>query len=264
MVLREILSFLINPLPVLYLLLLAGIVFLIFRKKKASRWFLLLSLLWLLAITTSPFPRLLVSRLETRYPPLLSFPSSATSRLVNILVLGGGYTNDIRFPPNDQLSFNSIGRLAEGIRLYRQIPHSRLITSGYAGKEDISQAMVMYRTALLLGVDSSRLSLQEEPRITWHEALSYRRNFDTTAILIIVTDAIHMPRAMMLFRKAGLHPIAAPTNHYIKKGFHRPKPDISLGSENVKMLEAAFHELAGLAWGWIRYDNQENRIPSPE
>jgi len=262
--LREILSFLINPLPVLYLLLLAGAVFLILRKKKASRWFFLLSVLWLLAITTSPFPRFLVSRLETRYPTLLSFPVSDTSRFVNILVLGGGHTHDLRFPPNNQLSANALGRLAEGIRLYRRIPHSRLITSGYTGKEDISQAMVMYRTALLLGVDSSRLSLQEEPRITWQEALSYRQNFDTTATLIIVTDAIHMPRAMMLFRKAGLHPIAAPTNHYVKKGFHRPKPDISLGAKNIQMLEAAFHELAGLAWGWIRYDNEENRIPSPE
>jgi len=259
--LREILSFLINPLPILYLLLLTGTLFLLLRRKKTSRWFFLFSALWLLAITTSPFPRFVASRLENTYPPLLSFPVTDTSRPVNILVLGGGHTHDLRFPPNDQLSINALGRLAEGIRLYRQIPRSRLITSGYAGKEDISQAMVMYRTALLLGVDSSRLSLQEEPRITWHEALSYRQNFDTTATLIIVTDAIHMPRAMMLFRKAGLHPIAAPTNHLIKKGFYRPRPDISLGSGNIKMLEAGFHELTGLVWGWIRYPGEGNRKP---
>jgi len=254
MSLREILSFLINPLPVLYLLLLAGVIFLILRKKKVARWFFLLSGFWFVAITTSPFPRFVVSRLENRYPPLLSLPVTDTSRPVNILVLGGGHTHDLRFPPNDQLTINALGRLAEGIRLYRQLPHSRLITSGYAGKEDVSQAIVMYRTALLLGVDSSRLAFQEEPRITWHEALVYREKFDTTAPLIIVTDAIHMPRAMMLFRKAGLHPVAAPTNHYIKKGFYRPKPDISLGAGNTKMLEAALHEVVGLAWGQLHYN----------
>lgn len=259
--LRKIFSFLINPIPILYLLLLVGTVLFFLRKKKVARWFFLFSVLWLLAISTSPFPRFLVSRLENSYPPLLSYPFSGSSRPVNILVLGGGHTHDLRLPPNDQLSANAIGRLVEGIRLYRQIPGSKLITSGYAAKEDISQALVMYRTALLLGVDSSRLSLQEDPRITYHEALFYRQNFDTTATLIIVTNAIHMPRAMMLFRKVGLHPIAAPTNHYLKKGFYRTKPDISVGASNIKMLEAGFHELIGIVWGWIRYGKEGNRKP---
>ncbi|MBK7712495.1 MAG: YdcF family protein [Bacteroidales bacterium] len=34
--------------------------------------------------------------------------------------------------------------------------------------------------------------------------------------LILVTDAIHMPRAMMIFRKLDIEPIPAPTNHIIK------------------------------------------------
>ena len=59
-----------------------------------------------------------------------------------------------------------------------------------------------------------------------------------------------MPRAMYLFQKTGLNPLAAPTNHLIKKGKHTCFWDWLPSSANIRKMECAIHEYAGLAWAW--------------
>lgn len=63
---------------------------------------------------------------------------------------------------NNQLSTTAVGRLTEGIRIHRMLPGSRLILSGYGGDSNVTQALVLYRTALLLGVDSATMSIGGE------------------------------------------------------------------------------------------------------
>jgi uncharacterized SAM-binding protein YcdF (DUF218 family) len=163
--------------------------------------------------------------------------------------LGGGHTNDSRLPANNQLAKGALARLAEGIRILNEVEGSVLVTSGWSGKrEAIPQAEVLAQTAVLLGVDSARIKKQILPKNTWMEASEYKRLFGDTATLVLVTSAIHMPRAMYLFQKAGLNPLPAPTDHLIKKGektnplFWMPK------AGNIAKTESAIHEYVGILW----------------
>ena len=60
---------------------------------------------------------------------------------------------------------------------------------------------------------------------------------------ILVTSAYHMPRTIKLFQKAGLNPIAAPTdfNKNKESGFLT-----MLQSRQVQNIEHAWHEYLGM------------------
>ena len=67
---------------------------------------------------------------------------------------------------------------------------------------------------------------------------------------ILVTAAYHMPRSMALFKKLGLHPIAAPTNFLVKE---KDWFDI-LNEKALLNFEVALHEYIGLLWYSIKGD----------
>jgi len=213
---RVLISTIINPLTILWILLILAGIFLWRKRRKTAKVLGVIAIIWLLIISTPFIPNTLVKALENKYPPLKQlYIKPATC---NILILGGGHTDDPRFPANNQLSTTALGRLAEGIRIHRQLPGSTIITSGYKGKGTISQAKVLAETAELLGEETESIRLQTEPKNTREEAEQYKKLYADSSQLILVTSATHMPRAMWTFKKAGLDPIPAPTNHIIKKG----------------------------------------------
>jgi len=206
----------------------------------------------LLLASTGPVPRLLISNLEGRYDVFQGPLSREGDVPLHILVLGGGHTSDVQLPANNQLSTSALGRLIEGIRIHRQYPGSLLILSGFPGRDPVSNAEVMYNTALLLGADAQSMAIIPEPENTRQEARAYLEKFGDSHPLIIVTTATHIPRAMIWFRKAGLDPIAAPTNHAIK---HSPtaRPRWWLPNpENISLVDRAVYEYAGIVQAKLR------------
>jgi uncharacterized SAM-binding protein YcdF (DUF218 family) len=248
---REFLSLIIMPVPVLYLLLIAAFVFFISKRQRTGKIFLIMAGIWFLIISTLPVPKILVKSLESKYHQLTEESIKNLPDSCDIIVLGGGHSDDKDLSPNNQLSTTAIGRVTEGIRIHRMIPGSRLILSGYSGGSEISQALALYRTALLLGVDSASMAMQGLPSNTLMEAEEYFKNFGTRNFLIVVTSEIHMPRAMMLFQKAGLNPIAAPTNQMLKNGSRKYRWRWIPSSRNIEMMDAAIHEYAGMIWAWV-------------
>jgi len=246
---RAFLSVLIMPLPLLYLLLIAALIFSASNRKKTGNLFLVLAGIWFLIISTPVIPKVLVKTLENKYPQLSdesirNFPDSC-----DIIILGGGHTDDKELSPNNQLSGAALARVIEGIRIHRMIRGSRLVMSGFRGDSELSQALVLYRTALLLGVDSTSMALQTVPSNTRMEAEEFAKNFGPQNDLVVVTSAIHMPRAMILFHKAGLSTVAAPANQILKYGSRKHFWSwIIPSSENIDMMEAAIHEYVGIIW----------------
>ena len=241
----------ITSLPVLYLLLIIASFFFMAHKSKTGRFFLVLSGIWLFIISTPLIPKSLVKSLESKYSQftvesLKNLPGSC-----DIIVLGGGHSDDKNLSPNNQLSTTALARLAEGIRINRTVPGSRLILSGYRGKSELSQSLILYRTALMLGIDSASMAMQELPSNTRMEAEEYVKNFGKANGLIIVTSDIHMPRAMILFQKAGLNPVAAPTNQIIRYGSKKDPWRWMPSSENIGMMDAVIHEYAGMLWSRV-------------
>jgi uncharacterized SAM-binding protein YcdF (DUF218 family) len=245
------LSLIIMPLPILYLLLIVAFIFFISNQGKTGSTFLVLAGIWLLIISTPFIPKALVKSLESKYPQLTDESIKNLPDSCDIIVLGGGHSDDKDLSPNNQLSTTALGRLAEGIRIHRMIPGSRLVLSGYRGESELSQALVLYQTALLLGVDSALMTMQILPSNTRMEAEEYAKNFGTGNDLIVVTDDLHMPRAMMLFQKAGLNPVASPTNQILKYGSHKYRWRWIPSSGNIGMMEAVIHEYVGMIWTWV-------------
>lgn len=203
---------------------------------------------WLLVVSTRPVPYLMVNTLEKKYNVLTEIPEFDSASEVHILVLAAGHTDDESMPPNSQLSSGTLGRLTEGIRLYKKIPGSKLVLSGPGGKEGYTQADALFRTALLMGVDSVSILLMHKAENTAGEAKEYKNLFGAGHNLILVTSAIHMPRAMLIFKKEGFNPIASPTNFIIKHG-SRKNPWRWLPSAGYAgMMEAAVHEYVGILW----------------
>jgi uncharacterized SAM-binding protein YcdF (DUF218 family) len=63
---------------------------------------------------------------------------------------------------------------------------------------------------------------------------------------ILVTSASHMKRAMDIFNKEGLHPVAAPTYHTASKKDFNAMDVFSYYS--FTKSRAVFHETLGLLW----------------
>jgi uncharacterized SAM-binding protein YcdF (DUF218 family) len=247
---REFLSGLINPVPFLYILLLLSLLSFSIKKTRAGKVFSGLAVAWFLIITTIFVPVALVRSLENRYPQFSEKTIRNIDGPCNIIVLGGGHSDDNRLSPNNQLSVQALSRLAEGLRIQSMIPGSTLILSGYKGRSELPQALVLYRTALILGADSSSMRMQTEPANTRMEAENYAATKGRT-LVIVVTSAAHMPRAMMLFRKAGANAIAAPCDFLMKYGSGKNVRRFMPSSSYTDMMRSAIHEYAGMAWEWI-------------
>jgi len=223
--------FFLDPFNIFWLLLLitAGAWYL--KKERLFKWVAIFTVFWFLIVSTPLVPIILINSLEDRYEPLYIEQLEDPDAEYHIIVLGGGHGFDDRLPANTLLSHNALGRLNEGIRLQRQLPNSKLVLSGSTSTPGkTTQAEMLHKTALLLGVEDSLTILQNEPKNTWQEAKTYSNRFGSSHPVILVTSATHMPRAIFAFHEFGIEPIASPTNYRLlgswkQKWFGLPSHD---------------------------------------
>jgi len=226
-------------------MLLAAIVAWFLRKEGQLKWLVPGAAAWFIIISTPLLPNTLINSLEDRYKPIFVEELEDKEALYHIIVLGGGHGYDERLPANSLLSSSALGRLNEGIRLHRQLPNSKMVLSGYSASGRTTQAEMLQQTALLLGVNETATILQKEPGNTFEEARNYAENYGDKHPVILVTSAIHMPRAVMLFKRFGVEVAASPANYRLRGSWKRKWIGLpSLG--NINNLRAAFYEYAAI------------------
>lgn len=190
-----------------------------FCSFKKTRWLWgILSILFLLS-STQIFPAYLVSKEESKTPicnPLLL----QKKETYYLHVLGAGYSLDPNLPASSQLSVTTLSRLVEAIRVAQKINKYKLVTSGYAGSQIESQASVVKRAAIALGIPSENIEVLDTPSNTVEEVNAFVKKFGKNKKVIVVSDALHLPRALMLYKKVGVKAIGAPTNFKVKKGLN--------------------------------------------
>lgn len=244
------LSSLLSPLPLVLLILAAGLVLLYLGRPRTGRAAVAASLALLLLLSSQPVGRLLLLPLESRHEPLVL--SERHSGIRWVVVLGSHVSDASGQPAVTRLSGVASLRLAEGLRIHNALEESRLILSGGTVFAGAASATVMSRAALSLGADPARLETHPGPRNTEEEAQVLREKLGDEPF-ILVTSASHMPRAMALARGAGLKPIPAPTVWRTRGGAPEGDPRRWLPSSGgLAMSERAFHEYLGLAWVWLR------------
>jgi len=258
LVLKKLLSALLLPISLCLEIFLLGLLLQWFtRKERTGRMLVTLGVLLFALLGWGIISDKLLDPLEYRYPPLLTVedPNILTAEeddpIKWVVVLAGGHTYDPQIPITSRISKESLVRLIEGIRLYRQVRGSRLLLSGRGFSDSISEAESMAHIARSLGVDPMDLALEEESRDTKDQARLVPSVVGHDRF-ILVTSASHMPRSIAMFRELGLRPIPAPIGHLTHRRDNLMPLVLHPNSEGLLKAEMAIHEYLGLAWAKLR------------
>lgn len=123
------------------------------------------------------------------------------------IVLGAGTFNGVVSPVYRE-------RINHGVWLYQNGYVKKLIlTGGYGAGSTVSDAAAAGQYAISMGMPEADILLEERSAIT-QENLQYARELmeetgDETAL--VVSDPLHMKRAMLLAKDAGIEAYASPT-----------------------------------------------------
>lgn len=229
------------PLPFSLLVLLIALAFLWLGRRRIASSLIVFNVLFLYALSISPVSDHIAGPLEFHHPKY------AGQVVENVVVLGGGHASDERIPLVGLLSRTSLARLMQGISVYKQNPGSKLLFSGYAGRDSLSHAQAMATVAQGLGVRSSDILLAPQAKDTAEEARAWHSRLQGQSFAL-VTSALHMPRAMHLFQQQGLNPIAAPANFETAGSKPSYWRDWLPKAHALELTSAAWHEVLGLTW----------------
>ncbi|PSW07277.1 envelope biogenesis factor ElyC [Photobacterium lipolyticum] len=246
--LKKMISALLMPLPAMLILGFIGLLVLWFTRRKAlASCFIAFAFLGIFLVSFQPVTTSLLRPLEREHQPFV--PSSTPVNY--IMVLGSGHVIDKAMPITSELSRTALMRLAEGIRIYRLFPDSKLILSGYGGGTGISQARMMAKAALALGVNKTDILLLETARDTWEEAFQAASVVGSKK-MVLVTSASHMSRALYEFKQAGLNPTPAPTNFLASNKIKQPWVRYAPKAQYLEQTERYWHETMGQWWQQLR------------
>ncbi len=117
-----------------------------------------------------------------------------------IVVLGAAVLPDGR--PNAAMG----RRVAQGVALFKTGKAEALLLTGGKGNHVPSEAEAMRRLALMAGVPERVLVLERRARSTLENALYSARLMRERgwSSALVVTDWLHLPRALLAFRGAGI------------------------------------------------------------
>lgn len=241
--------FLTHPINVLWLALAAALFLYLFRRHYSAKLLLTVNLCWLFLVSASPLPTWLVAKREARHPvPCEPYrPHFAP----NILVLGSAHGSMPDLSATSQLSSVALARLSEGIRLYKQYPGSKLIGSGASGGS-VSQGEMMMRAAVELGVPPADTLYIPHPADTRQEACGYAARFGSDRPLVLVTSALHLPRAVFWFKQSGLRPYPFPADYQVKQSPQHTRYDLWPSNQKMAISQKLLREWLGMVHArWI-------------
>lgn len=238
-------------LPPLNLVILAAAGFLL-RKTwpRLSVALCLGSLATLVVLSTNAGARLIIAPLEKLSTPLTA---AQTSSAQTIVILGGGRIHNApEYDRRDSPALYALARLRYGAKLHRETGLPILVTGGAPDGASESEAAVMARV------------LREDFKVpvTWLEQESHNtaQNAQLSAAMLkkagaqrilLVTDAMHMPRSEAIFRRYGFQVVPAPTVFLTRKPL-APIDFVPKGSA-LKDSHYAMHEWIGICWYRLRH-----------
>lgn len=215
-VLSKIFWLALNPGNLFAFCLVLGCILLFTRFRRAGKYLVTGATLVLLIVAIFPIGALLVERLENRFPGNPEIPRD----IAGIVVLGGTI-NQYLTASRGQPSLTTGGeRLTETIYLARKYPWARVIFSGGSGaliENTLKEADAARLFFERMGMADGRVEYERASRNTVENAAFSMKIAGESARnqrWVLVTSAVHMPRAMGVFRKAGWNVIAFPVDYW--------------------------------------------------
>jgi uncharacterized SAM-binding protein YcdF (DUF218 family) len=246
------------PTSVCVLLLLASV---IFRKRKIPCRVLFWSAWGVLMICGNGLVAgWMAAGLEKQYPSATPLPIADA-----IVILSGGLED--RIPPRTGIEVSEAGdRVLHAWRLFRDGLAPRVICTGgtgTGGAEGTPAAEVISQFLQELGVPENAITVEKLAKDTHEHAVNLGPVFTGGGIhqVLLVTSAMHMPRAVASFRKScpGINFIPAPCDFRVVAGppqpWYRSLAAFIPTPSQLSVFTDAAHEYLGLVKyyfkGWI-------------
>jgi uncharacterized SAM-binding protein YcdF (DUF218 family) len=246
--LLKILNFFIDPMYILFLVILIQLFIIFFmQSKKLVILFSKLFLILFLFFGYSPLSSFLLSKIED-YIQTSKYP---VQQLTGVIVLGGSFNSGLESKERNEVSLNSSAeRLTKALEIYKKNPKILILFSGFSNEikpQGWSESDMAKKFFLDQGVRVDNLIFENQSRNTF-ENIKYSKDIITNyrGTWGLITSANHMPRSFFSFKKQGL--ILEPISVDYKTGTSRMfwiNFDISSGLYNWNII---FHELIGIAY----------------
>ena len=214
--LSKVLTHLAYPGGLIAILTLLALLYLLFGKRTRSYLSLLCACILFLAASNPVLSTLLVRQLENQYPQM---PMSEIPKADAIVVLGGSLRPPS--PPRrfSQLSSNS-DRFWYAVKLFKANKAPKILLTGgnvFSNKEIQSEAFYIKKILLELGIPNDAILIEEDSKTTAENAVNSQQKFAQHNInsALLVTSAMHMPRAVELFKKTGINIIPSSSDIHV-------------------------------------------------
>ncbi len=223
----------------------AGTMMLCVRKTRA--WGVrvsLCALLTYLVIASGPVAFLLLGGLEYR----IEAAADVDRKGANVIVVLAGYAEpDGDIPASSRVNSGTAYRLLETMSLFATAPDAHIVVSGGGVAPSAMQAVLVSA-----GIPPRQVVVDCDSDNTFESAMHLFPTLGTSPFLL-VTSAGHMPRAVGVFRKAGMTPLPVPTHFMTKKNWlaiqYFPSP------QHLVYSDLAVSEYAAIMWytmkGWM-------------
>ena len=205
-VLSKLLLFIINPASWILIILFLAI-FIIKNPKLKKRLYIVVVLIFLLFSN-----RFIYNKLVMAWQPK---PANLSQHYEAGIVLGG-FTNFDKH--NNGFLNGSSDRFIETEKLYHQGIIKKIIVSGGNGSLDQSkpkEAGFVREQFIEQGISANDIYFENESRNTFENAKNCKLILDSMHLqspVVLITSAMHMPRALAIFKKTGYEIIAYPSN----------------------------------------------------
>lgn len=222
---------------------------LVFRRNRRTVVVLLATSVTLLyGFSTPLLARALAGTIEHRFAAL-PVDAPLVEEAEAIVVLGcDRYANAPEYG-SDEVSACTLMRLRYASELHRRSGLPLFLSGGRPMGEPESEAALMDR-ALRVHFGIAARWLEEQSGNTGTNAANTAAllRAENVRRVVLVTHAMHMPRAVRSFRRHGLTPLPAPT-HFYSAPDHRPAWFAVLPSGGALLASGMVcYELLGLAW----------------
>lgn len=208
------------------------------------------ALLVLIVLSTQAGARLLIEPLETRIRPLQSLKGNNAQAIV---ILGGGrLKNAPEYAGHDISGMHTLARLAYGAKLHGESRLPILVTGGAPDGSGESEAVIMAR-ALREDFKTPVRWLEQDSNNTAENAQRSATILKQAGVhrIVLVTDAVHMPRAYRIFKRHGFAVVPAPTR--FQSAAPLAAADFIPKASALANSHYAMHEWIGLFWYRLRH-----------
>lgn len=249
LLLSKVLTYAAMPVGSAMLLAALGLVSLLLQRSSLGAWLMLAGLGWVGLWATPLFSDWVRGSLESRYPPLAieGLPAADV-----ILVLGGGI--DVPFAPRLYPNLGAgADRVWHAARLYHAAKAPRILVSGGMlpwRQTSLSEAEAMRTVLLELGVPEAAILLESGSATTRDNAVETARLMAAAGYqdALLVTSALHMPRAEASFCAVGVEVVPAAADHEVVDDGPLTPLDLLPQAAALESSSRALKELIGL---WV-------------